>query len=63
VTLKRVDELKPGDRIRMTIGHATVVDVEPLNGDRTLLTFAYGTRRPADNDVTIDVLEDDEWGW
>lgn len=63
MTLKRIDELKPGDRIRMTIGHATVVDVEPLNADRTLLTFAYGTRRPADNDVTVDVLEDDEWGW
>ncbi len=47
----------------MTIGHATVVEIEPLEGDRTMLTFLYGTRRPADNDVTVDVLEDDEWGW
>ncbi|MDT5145737.1 MAG: hypothetical protein QOC58_382, partial [Mycobacterium sp.] len=29
--LKRVDELKPGDRIRMTLGHATVVKVESLD--------------------------------
>lgn len=63
MTLKRIDELKPGDRIRMTIGHATVVDVEPLDRDRTMLTFRYGTRRPADNDVTVDVLEAEEWGW
>ncbi|MDP7728945.1 MULTISPECIES: hypothetical protein [Mycobacterium] len=47
----------------MTIGHATVVEVEPLDRDRTMLTFRYGTRRPADNDVTVDVLEDEEWGW
>lgn len=47
----------------MTIGHATVVEIEPLEGDRTMLTFLYGTQRPADNDVTVDVLEDDEWGW
>lgn len=63
VTLKRIDELKAGDRIRMTIGHATVVETEPLGEDRTLLTFLYGTQRPADNWVTVDVLEDDEWGW
>lgn len=60
--LKRVDELKPGDRIRMEIGHATVVGTEPLDEDRTLLTFAYGTKGPADNCVTVDVLGDDEWG-
>ncbi|MDP7735641.1 hypothetical protein [Mycobacterium paragordonae] len=47
----------------MTIGHATVVETEPLDRDRTMLTFRYGTRRPADNDVTVDVLEDDEWVW
>ncbi|OBG50035.1 MULTISPECIES: hypothetical protein [unclassified Mycobacterium] len=63
VPLKRVDELKPGDRIRMKIGHATVVATEPLGDDQTLLTFLYGTKRPADNAVTVDVLDDDEWGW
>ncbi|MCV7242003.1 hypothetical protein H7J83_04465 [Mycobacterium mantenii] len=63
VTLKRVDELKPGDRIRMKIGHATVVATEPLEDDRTLLTFTYGTKGAADNALTVDVLDDDEWGW
>ncbi len=63
VPLKRIDELKPGDRIRMKIGHATVREVEPLADDRTMLTFAYGTKGPADNNVTVDVLDDDEWGW
>lgn len=61
--LKRVDELKPGDKIRMKIGHATVVATEPLDDNRTLLTFYYGTQAPADNDLTVDVLDDDEWGW
>jgi hypothetical protein len=61
VPLKRVDELKPGDRIRMKIGHATVVGTEPLDEDHTLLTFAYGTKGPAENDVTVDVLDDDEF--
>ncbi|WP_156748672.1 hypothetical protein [Mycobacterium sp. E3198] len=61
--LRRVDELKPGDRVRMKIGHATVVATEPLDGDRTLLTFLYGTKGPADNDLTVDVLDEDEWGW
>lgn len=63
VPLKRVDELKPGDKIRMKIGHATVVATEPLDDDRTLLTFSYGTKGAADNALTVDVLEDDEWGW
>jgi hypothetical protein len=63
VPLKRVDELKPGDKIRMKIGHATVVATESLDDDRTLLTFAYGTTGAADNDLTVDVLDDDEWGW
>jgi hypothetical protein len=63
VPLKRVDELKPGDKIRMKIGHATVVATESLDDDRTLLTFAYGTKGAADNDLTVDVLDDDEWGW
>ncbi|WP_156766179.1 hypothetical protein [Mycobacterium sp. E342] len=61
--LKRVDELKPGDKIRMKIGHATVVATEALEGDRTLLTFYYGTQHAADNALTVDVLADDEWGW
>ena len=61
VPLKRVDELKPGDRIRMKIGHATVVGTEPLDEDRTLLSFAYGTKGPAENHVTVDVLDDDEF--
>jgi hypothetical protein len=47
----------------MKIGHATVIDVESLDDDRTLLTFAYGTKGAADNDLTVDVLDDDEWGW
>lgn len=47
----------------MKIGHATVVATEPLDDDQTLLTFLYGTKRPADNSVTVDVLDDDEWGW
>jgi hypothetical protein len=47
----------------MRIGHATVVETEPLGDGRTLLTFLYGAKRPADNDVTVDVLDDDEWGW
>jgi hypothetical protein len=47
----------------MAIGHATVVAVEPLEDNRTLLTFLYGTKGTADNDVTVDVLEDGEWGW
>jgi hypothetical protein len=63
VPLKRVDELKPGDKIRMKIGHATVVATESLDDDRTLLSFAYGTKGAADNDLTVDVLDDDEWGW
>ena len=61
--LKRVQDLKPGDRIRMTIGHATITDTQPLNNDRTQLTFLYGTTGPADNDLTVDVLPDNEWGW
>ncbi|MCA2242947.1 hypothetical protein JF781_11295 [Mycobacterium sp. WUMAC-067] len=61
--LKRVDELKPGDRIRMKVGHATVVATEPLGDDRTLLTFTYGTTAPADSGLTVDVLDDDGWGW
>ncbi|BBZ74609.1 hypothetical protein [Mycobacterium paraseoulense] len=61
--LKRVDELKPGDKIRMKIGHATVVATEPIDDDRTMLTFYYGTKAPADNALTVDVLDDDEWGW
>jgi hypothetical protein len=63
VPLRRVDELKPGDRIRMKIGHATVVATEPLDDDRTLLTFLYGTQGTADNSLTVDVLDEDEWGW
>jgi hypothetical protein len=47
----------------MKIGHATVVNVEPLDDDRTLLTFSYGTQGTADNDLTVDVLDEDEWGW
>lgn len=47
----------------MKIGHATVVATEPLEGDRTLLTFTYGTTGTADNALTVDVLDDDEWGW
>ncbi len=47
----------------MKIGHATVVATESLDDDRTMLTFSYGTRAPADNDLTVDVLNADEWGW
>lgn len=47
----------------MKIGHATVVATESLDDDRTLLSFAYGTKGAADNDLTVDVLDDDEWGW
>ena len=47
----------------MKIGHATVVGTEPLDEDRTLVSFAYGTKGPADNHLTVDVLDDDEWGW
>ncbi|SOX53312.1 hypothetical protein MAAFP003_1982 [Mycobacterium ahvazicum] len=46
----------------MKIGRATVVAVEALPDERTLITFAYGTRGAADNDLTVDVLDDDEWG-
>ena len=60
---KRVQDLKVGDRIRMTIGHATITDTQPLDDDRTQLTFLYGTTGVADNEVTVDVLPDDEWGW
>jgi hypothetical protein len=60
VPLKRVDHLQPGDRIRMTIGYATVVATEPLEDDRTMVTFAYGTKGAADNDLTVDVLVADE---
>lgn len=63
VPLKRVDELQPGDRIRMKVGHATVLATEPLDDDRTLLTFTYGTKGAADNALTVDVLDEDEWGW
>jgi hypothetical protein len=45
----------------MKIGHATVVGTEPLDEDRTLLSFAYGTKGPAENHVTVDVLDDDEF--
>ncbi|OBJ52262.1 hypothetical protein [Mycobacterium asiaticum] len=61
--LKRVDQLKPGDRIRMSIGHATLMEVKPLDDGQTQLTFLYGTVGVADNDLTVDVLEDDDWGW
>jgi hypothetical protein len=61
--LKRIEDLKPGDRIRMAIGHATIVETEPLEDDRTKLTFLYGAVGTADNHVTVDVLADDEWGW
>lgn len=47
----------------MKIGHATVVATEPMGDDRTMLTFTYGTKGPADNALTVDVLDDDEWGW
>ena len=47
----------------MKIGHATVIGTEPLDEERTLITFAYGTKGPADNHLTVDVLDDDEWGW
>ncbi|BBY11024.1 hypothetical protein [Mycobacterium marseillense] len=47
----------------MKVGHATVVATEPLGDDRTLLTFTYGTTAPADSDLTVDVLDDDDWGW
>jgi hypothetical protein len=47
----------------MTIGHATITETQPLDDDRTQLTFLYGTMGVADNDVTVDVLPDDEWGW
>jgi hypothetical protein len=60
--LKRADELKPGDRIRMRIGYAIVREVEPLEDDRTRLTFNYGTKGIADNHVTVDVLDPDDPG-
>jgi hypothetical protein len=60
--LKRVDQLAPGDRVRMTIGHATITKVEPLPDERTLLTFLYGAVQPANNHLTVDVLAGDEWG-
>ena len=47
----------------MKVGHATVIAAELLEDGRTLLTFAYGTKGAADNDLTVDVLDDDEWGW
>lgn len=47
----------------MKIGHATVVATESLDDGRTLLTFMYGTNAAADNDLTVDVLNPDEWGW
>lgn len=47
----------------MKVGHATVVATEPLDDDRTLLTFTYGTKAPADGSLTVDVLDDDDWGW
>lgn len=47
----------------MKIGHATVVATESLDDDRTQLTFTYGTTAPADNALTVDVLDDDDWGW
>jgi hypothetical protein len=62
MALKRADELKPGDRIRMRVGYATVTKTEPLGDDRTLLTFTYGTKGPADNDLTVDVLDPDDPG-
>jgi hypothetical protein len=62
MSLKRVDELRPGDRIRMTIGFATVVATEVLDEGRTLFTFRHGTKGAADNDLTVDVLSDDDSG-
>ena len=47
----------------MKIGHATVIATEALYDDRTLLTFLYGTQGAADNSLTVDVLDDEEWGW
>ncbi|GFG96741.1 hypothetical protein [Mycobacterium timonense] len=47
----------------MKVGHATVVATESLDDDRTLLTFTYGTKAAADSDLTVDVLDDDDWGW
>jgi hypothetical protein len=61
--LKRVDQLKPGDKIRMKIGHATITETQPLPEERTQITFSYGTIGVADNYLTVDVLGDDQWGW
>lgn len=47
----------------MKVGHATVVGIEPLDDERSMLSFAYGTKGTVDNDLTVDVLDDDEWGW
>ena len=47
----------------MSVGHATVTETEPIEDDQTRLTFLYGAVINADNDVTVDVLRDDEWGW
>lgn len=47
----------------MKIGHAVVVATESLDDNRTELTFYYGTKAAADNDLTVDVLNPDEWGW
>lgn len=47
----------------MKVGHATVVATESLDDDRTLLTFTYGTNAAANSDLTVDVLDDDDWGW
>jgi hypothetical protein len=58
MTLKRVDELKPGDRIKMKIGSALITAVERLPDDRTMFTFGAGTQYPADNDLTVAVVDE-----
>jgi hypothetical protein len=62
VTQKRADQIRPGDRVRMSIGSALVTAVEPLEDDRTMFTFLAGTKHPADNDLLVEVIEEgDPW--
>jgi hypothetical protein len=59
--IKAARDLKPGDRLLLSSGSALIVDMEPLPEDRILFTFLAGTEVAVDADLTVRVLDADEW--
>jgi hypothetical protein len=59
--IKAARDIKPGDRLLLSSGSALIVDMEPLPEDRILFTFLAGTKVAVDADLTVRVLDADEW--